>query len=77
MILLIVSSLSTVVAPRVAKLFSENKYNEISICIENSFHIVWLFSIPIMFGLIGISDFYTLFFGAGYEKNNYYCQFTA
>lgn len=69
MILLIVSSLSTVVAPRVAKLFSENKYNEISICIENSFHIVWLFSIPIMFGLIGISDFFVpVFFGAGYEK---------
>lgn len=68
MVLTIVTSLGTVVAPRIANNFINGKNEEISKYLKNSFNFVWFLGIPLMFGLIAISSgFVTWFFGEGFE----------
>ncbi len=68
MVLTIVTSLGTVVAPRIANNFINGKNEEISQYLKSSFNFVWFLGIPLMFGLIAISSgFVTWFFGEGFE----------
>lgn len=69
MVLLVVTSLGIVVAPRIANNFINGKNEEISQHIKNSINFVWFLGIPLMFGLITISScFVGWFFGEGFEK---------
>lgn len=71
MCLMLITSLSTVMIPRISKAFSENKKDEFLNGIYKSYNFVWFLSIPLMFGLIGISSLLVpVFFGQGYEKVN-------
>lgn len=65
----IVSSLGTVLMPRLAFAFSENNKEEISRYLKYSIKFVCLITLPIMFGLIVISDnLVPWFFGIGFDR---------
>lgn len=67
--LIILISLNTVVAPRMAYLFGKGKKEEIKKRLKTSFHFIYLIAFPLVFGLIAVGpDFSSLFFGEGYEK---------
>lgn len=68
-LLTVVTSLGTVMVPRMANMFANGEKEKISEYMKKSFHFTYLLSFPIMFGLIAISDnFVPWFFGPGYEK---------
>lgn len=67
--LIILISLNTVVAPRMAYLFGKGKKDEIKKRLKTSFHFIYLIAFPLVFGLITLGpDFSSIFFGEGYEK---------
>lgn len=67
--LTLVTSLGTVMIPRIGKTFKEGNIKKVNEYMYGSYSFIWLLSIPIMFGLIAISDiFVPIFFGDGYEK---------
>ena len=69
MVLAIITSLGTVMIPRISSLISEKKFDLVYKYIQFSYRFTWMISIPIMFGIIGISrSFVPIFFGQGYEK---------
>lgn len=64
-----VTSIGTVLSPRMAALYSQNDEKKIESLLYKSFEIIWALALPVSFGIIAISDaFVPLFFGAGYEK---------
>lgn len=66
--LTVVTSISTVVFPRVANLFHKNNMEEAKEYIYLAFRIVWLTAIPIMLGLIATASiFIPIFLGSGYS----------
>lgn len=66
----IITALGTVVAPRIANTISNGEKEKISGYIENSFTFVWFLGLPIMFGLMSVSNSLTAWFlGEGYEKS--------
>lgn len=68
-LLTVVTSLGTVMVPRMASMFANKEKEKISEYMKKSFNFTYLLSFPIMFGLIAISkDFVPWFFGPGYEK---------
>ena len=68
--LTIVTALGTVVSPRIANTMANNKKEEVSKYIEKSFKFVWMIGIPIMFGIIAISNtIVPWFLGKGYEQS--------
>lgn len=72
MMLMVVTSLGTVMLPRIGKCFSENKKDEVKQLLYKSFQFVWFIGLPLCFGLIGIArNFSPWFFGDGYEKVPY------
>lgn len=69
MALTAVTALGIVMIPRISRLYKEGKEEQVVSYIYKSYRYVWMTAIPIMFGLIAISDiFVPLFFGPGYEK---------
>ena len=67
--LTIVTSLGTVMIPRIGKVFKEGNYDKIKEYMYKSYRFILLLAIPIFFGLISISSiFVPVFFGSGYEK---------
>lgn len=69
LLLTIVTSLGTVMIPRMANMFANGEKNQINYYMKRSFSFVFLLSFPMMFGVISISKAFTpIFFGAGYEK---------
>ena len=69
MLLTIVTSLGTVMLPRIASDFVNGKKETISIYMRKSFNMVFLIAFPLMFGIIAVSKaFVPLFFGPGYDK---------
>lgn len=69
MVLTIITSLGTVMLPRIANYFAKGEKKEIQESIKNSFHFIYLLAIPMMFGLMAISHtFIPIFLGEGYEK---------
>lgn len=66
---MVVTSLGTVMLPRVSNLISKGKKNEVFVYIEKSLFVSILMSSSIAFGLCAVSiEFVPLFFGPGYEK---------
>lgn len=69
-LLTLVTSLGTVMLPRIANKFANGKKEEIKENIYNSFQFVYLLAIPMVFGVISVSDiFVPLFLGSGFEKS--------
>lgn len=69
MLLTIVTSLGTVMVPRMANTFINGDNKKIQEYLKRSFNYVFFISIPMTFGVIAIADnFVPLFFGEGYEK---------
>lgn len=69
MALAIVTSLGTVMIPRIAKLYHDNDQEQIKRYLTKSYQFVWFLGIPIMCGLIGVSNlFVPVFYGEGFDK---------
>lgn len=65
--LMLITSLGTVVASRVANIYSSEDSKKVNRHIYNSFNFVWAIAIPMIFGIIAISpQFVPLFYGDGY-----------
>ena len=65
----LVTSLGTVMLPRVANLFKLNEMEKIKAYLSKSFKFICFLSFPMFFGLMAIScNIVPWFFGAGYEK---------
>lgn len=71
-ILTIVTSLGTVMLPRIANKFANGKNDEIKDSIMTSFRFVYFLSIPMVFGMISIAKYLVpCFLGEGFEKSIY------
>ena len=69
LMLTVVTSLGTVMIPRMANMFANNEKKQINYYMKKSFCFVFMLSFPMMFGIISIAEAFTpIFFGAGYEK---------
>lgn len=69
LILSIITSMGTVMTPRMANIYSNGNKEEMQKYMKQSFYFVLILSIPIILGLFSIADrFVPLFFGKGYEK---------
>lgn len=68
-LLTIITSLGTVMMPRIANCFANNNQAKINDYMKKSINFVYLFSFPLMFGIIAVSsNFVPLFFGVGYDS---------
>lgn len=69
MCLTVITSLGTVMIPRISYASSHNRKEEVSYYIKSSFHFIWILSIPMCFGIVAIADvFVPVFFGKGFDK---------
>lgn len=69
MLLTIVTSLGTVMMPRIANTFASGNKEKVTNYMKKSFNMVYLLALPIMFGIFAVSDvFVPVFFGQGYDK---------
>ena len=69
LMLTVVTSLGTVMIPRMANMFANGEKKEINYYMKRSFCFTFMLSFPMMFGIISISKAFTpIFFGPGYEK---------
>lgn len=67
--LVVVTALGAVMIPRISRLYKEGNREKIIEYLYRSYRYVWLTAIPIMLGIIAVSDtFVPVFFGAGYDK---------
>lgn len=67
--LTLVTSLGTVMLPRIANLFKQNQLEQVRKYLLKSFRFVFFLSFPMMFGLMSISyNLVPWFFGTGYDK---------
>lgn len=68
MALTIVTSAAAVILPRVANLYNNGEKKQAVEYIYKGYRFVWMLALPIMFGLIAISNiFVPIFFGPGYD----------
>lgn len=69
MLLTVVTSLGTVMLPRMANTFIKGDNKKLKEYMKKSFSFVFFLSIPMIFGIIVVSkDFVPIFFGEGYEN---------
>lgn len=69
MLLTIITSLGTVMMPRIANTFVKGNKEKITNYMKKSFNMVFIFAFPLMFGIIAVSKaFVPVFFGQGYDK---------
>ena len=69
MLLTIITSLGTVMLPRIASNFASGKKKKIAKYLKKSFNMVFFLSFPMIFGIISVSSiFVPKFFGEGYGK---------
>lgn len=69
LLLTIVTSLGTVMLPRIANTFAQGNKEKVRSYIKNTLNFVFCLSLPIMFGIIVIAEeFVPIFFGKGYDK---------
>ena len=69
--LTIITSLNTVLSPRMSFLYKLNRKAEIKIRLKKSFQFISFLAFPMVLGLIAITPgFVSWFFGTGYEKVN-------
>ncbi len=68
-LLTVITSLGIVMLPRISKIYAEGKKENIQQYIEKSFNFLFFIGMPMIFGIIAVSDsFVPIFFGNGYEK---------
>lgn len=68
-LLTIITSLGTVMMPRIAKCYFKGEIEQIKEYMHKTFRFVYMLAFPLMFGIIAVSDnFVPLFFGPGYER---------
>jgi O-antigen/teichoic acid export membrane protein len=68
-LLTLISSLGIVMLPRIAQKFAEKDNEAIKKYLNKSFNFTIMFSLPLIFGLIIVSDtFVPIFFGEGYDR---------
>ena len=68
-LLTIVTSLGTVMIPRMASTFASGDTKKVNEYMKKSFNFVFLLSFPLMFGIASVSEpFVPIFFGQGYDK---------
>lgn len=69
MLLTVITSLGTVMLPRIANNYVNGKKKKIVKYMKKSFNMVFFLSFPMIFGIISVSDiFVPKFFGEGYGK---------
>lgn len=69
MLLTIITSLGTVMMPRIANNFALGNKEKIKNYMKKSFNYVFLIAFPMIFGIISITNvFVPVFFGEGYER---------
>lgn len=69
MSLMIITTLGTVLMPKVSKEFANNRIENVKLYLKKSYKFVWLLGIPLTLGVIGIIRiFVPVFFGTGYDK---------
>ena len=69
MMLVAVTSLGTVMVPRMAHTFAQGDFEQLKKYMFTSFKFVYLVALPIMAGLLIVSaNFVPIFFGEGYDK---------
>ena len=67
--LVVITALNGVISPRIARLYSNNDNIKIKEYIYKCFNFIFMYSFPIILGLIAVSNkFVPLFFGDGYLK---------
>lgn len=67
-LLTIITSLGTVMMPRIAKLYAEGNKEIIKEYMYKTFRFVFLLGLPLVFGIISVAEnFVPIFFGKGYE----------
>ena len=67
-LLTIITSLGTVMMPRIARCYAEGENDKIKNYMYKTFRFVFMLSFPLIFGMISVSkDFVPIFFGNGYE----------
>lgn len=68
-LLTVITSIGTVMLPRIAKTFTDNNHYQIKKYIYKAFHYVYMLAIPLTLGIIATArNFVPLFFGSGYEE---------
>jgi len=68
MALTFITSIGTVMIPRMGYYYAQGKSEEIKMYFGKSFRFVWMLSIPMCFGIFAVSDnFVPWFFGEGYD----------
>ena len=68
-VMALVTSLGTVIMPRVANLFKQNEMEKVKNYLSKSFRFVFFLSFPMTFGLMAISNHIVPWFlGSGYDK---------
>lgn len=69
LLLTIITSIGTVMLPRIANIFAKGETEKINKYMSLSFNAVFLLAFPIIFGLIAVADaFVPIFFGDGYAS---------
>ena len=69
MLLTIITSLGTVMLPRIANTFAIGNKEKVTNYMKKSFNMVFLIAFPLIFGILAVSKlFVPIFFGLGYEK---------
>lgn len=69
LLLTVVTSLGTVMVPRMASTFAKGDMKQVKKYLLNSFSFTFLLAFPIMIGCLLVSkEFVPIFFGAGYDK---------
>lgn len=68
-LLTIITSLGTVMMPRIAKCYVDGDVKQIRAYMYKTFKFVYMLAFPLIFGVIAVSDrFVPLFFGQGYDE---------
>ena len=68
-LLTVVTSLGTVMLPRIASIFANGDKEKIQEYMKKSFNMVYLLAFPMIFGIIAVSkEFVPIFFGEGYDR---------
>ena len=69
LLLTVITSLGTVMMPRIANTFASGEKEKINVYMKKSFNMVFLLAFPMIFGIIAVSKaFVPVFFGPGYDK---------
>lgn len=68
-LLTVITSLGTVMMPRIANTFASGEKEKVTSYMKKSFNMVFLLAFPMIFGVIAASkSFVPVFFGQGYDK---------